>query len=168
MPEPFERALEDFHPADSYEFQPAFRQEREMEDFVLKYLLDEGFARLPRPIDGLGLNGRQDRLGPAMRTDLLLPACEPWEGQPTLGLVELKIWAGGVAVVSQALRYRTELKRRYPAWRITAHVVAQGFSEAVIKAATEEDVLCWEVREDGDRLILETLNAENGDDQGAY
>lgn len=137
--------IEDFEPADDYGQDPLFKHERGMEQFALDWLLRDGGRRLPRRDDGLRLRGRQDRLGPGMRADLVL--VRSLASRPTLDVFELKLWTGSPAAADQVERYRSSLARQYPGWEVRGHLVAQGFSTVARRAATRMAITCWSVDE---------------------
>jgi hypothetical protein len=140
-----DRELADFVGADSYGFEPLFMRESEFEEAVLATLVGTGTWRLPIPADDLPLKGRQDWISPALRTDLIL--VEPGrDAEEHAGLVvfELKLWARSVGNVRQVEGYLDRLDEIVPTqWEITAVLVAQGFSQAVLKEARAAEIECW-------------------------
>jgi hypothetical protein len=146
-PTPIDRALEDFIPADDYSFTPLFQLERLMEDFVLAWFTSNNIARLPLPDDGLKIIGRQDRINPGMRTDLILVDQRGHEKQ--LLLLELKLWVRSNANISQAQGYCQMLQNLYPQWKVSCNLIAQGYSDPTLVRAKASGVTCWKVAEDG-------------------
>jgi hypothetical protein len=144
-PSPEDRQLEDFAGADSYGFEPLFERESEFEEAVLNAFVESGVARLPDSADSLPLKGRQDRISTALRSDLVLvEVAEGAEQQPSLVVIELKLWARSVANVRQLEGYVDRLDEIVPdRWEIGAALVAQGFSQAVLEQAGAAGIQCW-------------------------
>ncbi len=144
-PPPVDKALEDFIPADDYGFTPLFRLERSMEDFILGWFTSHNLAHLPLRDDGLKLTGRQDRIKPEMRTDLIL--VDQREHKKQLLLLELKLWVWSNANIVQVQRYGQALQDLYPQWKVSCNLVAQGYSDPILTKAKESGITCWKVFE---------------------
>jgi hypothetical protein len=144
-PSPEDRHLQDLVGADYYGFEPLFERESEFEEAVLDTLVEAGLARLPNSADGLDLRGRQDRISPALRTDLILvELAEGADEQPSLVVIELKLWARSIANVRQLEGYIDRLDEIVPdQWGIGAALVAQGFSQTVLEQAGAVGIQCW-------------------------
>lgn len=145
LPSPEDRQLEDFVGADSYGFAPLFERESEFEEAVLTTLVEAGMARLPDAADDLPLKGRQDRISPAFRSDLILVEVgEAADGEQSLLVIELKLWARSLSNVRQLEGYLERLDKIVPeGWDIVGALVAQGFSQPVLKAASAVEIACW-------------------------
>jgi hypothetical protein len=115
------------------------------EEAVLNTFVEAGLARLPDSADGLPLKGWQDRISTGLRSDLILvEVAEGADEQPSLVVVELKLWARSVANVRQLEGYLDRLDEIVPdGWEIGGALVAQGFSRPVLEEASAAGIVCW-------------------------
>ena len=120
-----------------------FRRERPLQEGVRDFFVEQEPFRAPEPRDGAWLKDFEVRLGRSGRADNIQVAED--ESQPTLLLIETKVFAVNPGGIEQLGRYERWIGEHHPKWRIRKILCAQEFSEAVLESAAAEGVECLSV-----------------------
>lgn len=108
-----------------------------------EFFVEQQPYRSPEPRDGGWLKDFEVRLGRSNRADIILVAEE--ELQPSLLLIETKVFAVNPGGIDQLARYETWINENQPEWTVRKILCAQEFSGAALEAAAASGVECLQV-----------------------